>query len=153
MYKTWLYRTATTDLFLMIWCVLGMVGLCVWILPTSRRSCCQILIPITGTGSSVIYWPRPSFSRFAVHSRSPAPAMARYDVLFKLLLIGDSSVGKTSILVRFTEDNFNPTFTSTIGKNPTRSTSRWPFCHWIYQCTWQRYRNRAYLIISFRNWF
>ena len=45
---------------------------------------------------------------------------SRYDVLFKLLLIGDSSVGKTSILIRFTEDNFNPTFTSTIGKKRIR---------------------------------
>ena len=39
-----------------------------------------------------------------------------YDFLFKLLLIGDSGVGKTSILVRFSEDAFNSTFISTIGK-------------------------------------
>lgn len=39
-----------------------------------------------------------------------------YDYLFKLLLIGDSGVGKTCILFRFSEDAFNTTFISTIGK-------------------------------------
>lgn len=39
-----------------------------------------------------------------------------YDYLFKLLLIGDSGVGKTCILFRFAEDAFNQTFISTIGK-------------------------------------
>ncbi|KAK2704320.1 ras-related protein Rab-8A-like [Artemia franciscana] len=38
-----------------------------------------------------------------------------YDHLFKLLLIGDSGVGKTCILFRFSEDAFNSTFISTIG--------------------------------------
>lgn len=39
-----------------------------------------------------------------------------YDYLFKLLLIGDSGVGKTCVLFRFAEDAFNATFISTIGK-------------------------------------
>ncbi|XP_078486124.1 ras-related protein Rab-8B [Ciona intestinalis] len=38
-----------------------------------------------------------------------------YDYLFKLLLIGDSGVGKTCVLFRFSEDHFNSTFISTIG--------------------------------------
>ncbi|XP_054877021.1 ras-related protein Rab-8B [Poeciliopsis prolifica] len=38
-----------------------------------------------------------------------------YDYLFKLLLIGDSGVGKTCLLFRFSEDAFNATFISTIG--------------------------------------
>ncbi|XP_003967490.1 ras-related protein Rab-8B [Takifugu rubripes] len=38
-----------------------------------------------------------------------------YDYLFKLLLIGDSGVGKTCLLFRFSEDSFNTTFISTIG--------------------------------------
>lgn len=40
-----------------------------------------------------------------------------YDYLFKLLLIGDSGVGKTCVLFRFSEDAFNSTFISTIGKS------------------------------------
>ena len=38
-----------------------------------------------------------------------------YDHLFKLLLIGDSGVGKTCILFRFSDDQFNTSFISTIG--------------------------------------
>ncbi|CAG9329078.1 unnamed protein product [Blepharisma stoltei] len=38
-----------------------------------------------------------------------------YDYLFKLLLIGDSNVGKTSVLLRYVEDTFNPEFQTTIG--------------------------------------
>ena len=43
-----------------------------------------------------------------------------YDYLFKLLLIGDSGVGKTCVLFRFAEGAFNATFISTIGKVPGR---------------------------------
>ncbi len=42
-------------------------------------------------------------------------AKKAYDLLFKLLLIGDSGVGKTCILFRFSDDAFNTTFISTIG--------------------------------------
>ena len=42
-------------------------------------------------------------------------AQKAYDYLFKLLLIGDSGVGKTCLLFRFAENSFNPTFISTIG--------------------------------------
>lgn len=45
-----------------------------------------------------------------------AMAKKSYDYLFKLLLIGDSGVGKTCILFRFSDDAFNTTFISTIGK-------------------------------------
>ena len=39
-----------------------------------------------------------------------------YDLLFKLLMIGDSGVGKTSILFSFSEEgSFNSTFTPTFG--------------------------------------
>ena len=38
-----------------------------------------------------------------------------YDFLFKLILKGDSGVGKTCILTRFSEDVFKETFISTIG--------------------------------------
>jgi GTPase SAR1 family protein len=42
-------------------------------------------------------------------------AKKTYDLLFKLLLIGDSGVGKTCILFRFSDDAFTTTFISTIG--------------------------------------
>lgn len=38
-----------------------------------------------------------------------------YDWLIKLLLIGDSGVGKTNILLRFCENNFHSTHLTTIG--------------------------------------
>lgn len=48
---------------------------------------------------------------------SQTGSMAKtYDYLFKLLLIGDSGVGKTCLLFRFSEDAFNTTFISTIGQ-------------------------------------
>lgn len=42
-------------------------------------------------------------------------AKKTYDLLFKLLLIGDSGVGKTCVLFRFSDDAFTTTFISTIG--------------------------------------
>ncbi|CAH8465352.1 unnamed protein product [Schistosoma turkestanicum] len=39
----------------------------------------------------------------------------QYDYLFKLLLIGDSAVGKTSLLLQFADNQFNHTFIATIG--------------------------------------
>lgn len=47
-------------------------------------------------------------------------AKKTYDLLFKLLLIGDSGVGKTCVLFRFSDDAFNTTFISTIGKTHGR---------------------------------
>mmetsp|Transcript_28800 Transcript_28800/g.35374 ORF Transcript_28800/g.35374 Transcript_28800/m.35374 type:complete len:89 (-) Transcript_28800:831-1097(-) len=38
-----------------------------------------------------------------------------YDFLFKLLLVGEADVGKSSILLRFTDDTFSEEQTSTIG--------------------------------------
>lgn len=38
-----------------------------------------------------------------------------FDYSFKVLLIGDSSVGKTSFLFRYADDSFTSAFVSTVG--------------------------------------
>ena len=40
----------------------------------------------------------------------------QYDHLIKLIIIGDSSVGKSCILLRFSEDHFPTSHMPTIGK-------------------------------------
>ena len=40
-----------------------------------------------------------------------------YDYLAKLLIVGDSGVGKTNILLRFCENNFMGSHLTTIGKS------------------------------------
>ncbi|KAJ6686027.1 RAS-RELATED PROTEIN RABD2A-LIKE [Salix purpurea] len=50
-----------------------------------------------------------------------------YDYLFKLLLIGDSGVGKSCLLLRFADDSYIESYISTIGvdfKN-TYCGARW----------------------------
>ena len=38
-----------------------------------------------------------------------------YDYLLKLVLIGDSGVGKSNILTRYTKDEFHPNSLATVG--------------------------------------
>ena len=38
-----------------------------------------------------------------------------FDYMFKLLIIGNSSVGKTSFLFRYADDSFSNSFVSTVG--------------------------------------
>ena len=39
----------------------------------------------------------------------------QYDYLFKIVIIGNSAVGKSSLLLRFTDDSFNENHLATIG--------------------------------------
>ena len=41
--------------------------------------------------------------------------MKQFDYTFKIVLIGDSGVGKSCILLRFADDQFNENFYATIG--------------------------------------
>ncbi len=41
---------------------------------------------------------------------------ASYDYLMKLIIIGDSGVGKTCFLMRFADDSFTATHITTIGR-------------------------------------
>lgn len=48
--------------------------------------------------------------------RSPCFLKSKeYDYLFRMLLIGDSGVGKSCLLLRFADDSYNENFVSTIG--------------------------------------
>jgi Ras-related protein Rab-1A len=42
-------------------------------------------------------------------------SLLEYDYLFKILLIGNSSVGKSSLLLRFVDQTYNEKFEPTIG--------------------------------------
>jgi len=50
-----------------------------------------------------------------VKLRSVEMAAKDYDHLFKLLIIGDSGVGKSSLLVRFADNHFSGNYITTIG--------------------------------------
>ena len=50
-------------------------------------------------------------------SGNAAQKAGGYDHLLKLIIIGDSSVGKTCLLLRFAEDSFPVSHMPTIGKS------------------------------------
>jgi len=53
-------------------------------------------------------------SRKTKHLKKPLKSK-QFDFTFKIVLIGDSGVGKSCILLRFADDKFNETFITTIG--------------------------------------
>lgn len=49
------------------------------------------------------------------HILAPQNMAKNYDYLCRLLLVGDSGVGKTCILIRFVENTFTSSYIATIG--------------------------------------
>lgn len=80
-----------------------------------QKNCC---LPLTRYSIRLFTCPPDTQ---ATHRPTRAMAKKTYDLLFKLLLIGDSGVGKTCILFRFSDDAFTSTFISTIGEFHTTS--------------------------------
>lgn len=68
---------------------------------------------------------RPLTLAYAPHPQMASATDSRYgqkessdqnfDYMFKILIIGNSSVGKTSFLFRYADDSFTPAFVSTVG--------------------------------------
>jgi GTPase SAR1 family protein len=48
-------------------------------------------------------------------ARRPDTFTDNYDYLYKLLMIGDSGVGKSSLLLRFASDQFEDSYMTTVG--------------------------------------
>uniref|UniRef100_A0A914XE54 Uncharacterized protein n=1 Tax=Plectus sambesii TaxID=2011161 RepID=A0A914XE54_9BILA len=62
-----------------------------------------------------------------------------FDYMFKLLIIGNSSVGKTSFLFRYCDDSFTSAFVSTVGidfkvKTVFRGDKRVKLQIWVSHC-------------------
>lgn len=63
-----------------------------------------------------------------------------FDYMFKLLIIGNSSVGKTSFLFRYADDSFTSAFVSTVGidfkvKTVYRHEKRVKLQIWVSSCS------------------
>lgn len=52
----------------------------------------------------------------ADHPQATGGEDKTFDLIYKMLVIGDSSVGKTTLLTRFVEEKYHSNFMSTVGK-------------------------------------
>lgn len=50
--------------------------------------------------------------------------MGSRDHLFKVLVVGDAAVGKTSLVQRYSQDSFSKHYKSTVGGKPSRGAGR-----------------------------
>lgn len=73
-----------------------------------------------------------------------------YDYLFKIVLIGDSGVGKSNILSRFTRNEFCLESKSTIGVEFATRTLQVGLDSYLWKCMWSIYNlliNLLFLLV------
>lgn len=88
------------------------------VISVSRRELSSLSLGVWGRRGSLTF-------AYAPHPQMASATDARYgqkessdqnfDYMFKILIIGNSSVGKTSFLFRYADDSFTPAFVSTVG--------------------------------------
>ncbi len=68
-----------------------------------------------------------SLERQPLHTHHHQAVMSKrdYDFLFKLVLIGDTGVGKSCLLLRFADDAFTDSYISTIGVDFVSTVCSW----------------------------
>lgn len=55
-----------------------------------------------------------------------------FDYMYKILIVGNSGVGKTAFLVRYCDNAFSPAFVATVGIDfKVKTVFRWGSAHFI----------------------
>ena len=85
----------------------------VWLTAISYSTAASLLLTVCASVSIK----RSSRSVESIMQAAPTKDAAdqNFDYMFKLLIIGNSSVGKTSFLFRYSDDSFSSSFVSTVG--------------------------------------